>query len=236
MHATPASLLEALARRLRTVPERVPAARATEELLSWLETRAAQGHSPPVAFLRTAARLIYEHARLVIGPSHDDIDALAQRLAAVNDKRPQAARRTRSDWRNMARLVLENRHLPVVALFSDHPPSPAELLENVELPFAARYVEDPPEPTARRIASPPLIALLDRAQELLDATALDVADVSALVESLRADPGLNPSPAGHPVAAILRIRRRNSARFAAILQSDKRRGRPNPFRFSAGGT
>jgi hypothetical protein len=73
----------------------------------------------------------------------------------------------------------------------DHPPSPAELLDNVELPFAARYVENPPEPTARRIASPPLIALLDRAQELLDATAIDVADVRALVVPARRS-GLQP--------------------------------------------
>jgi hypothetical protein len=198
MHSSPAAFLEALARRLRTTPDRVPAARATEELLRWLEVCAAEGHSPPVTFLRTAARLIYEHARLVIGPSHQDIDALAQRLAAVNEKRPQAARWTRCDWRNMARLVLENRRLPVVALFSDHPPNPAELLENVELPFAARYVDDPIEPTARRIPSPPLIALLDRAQQLLDSTAIEVADVSAVVESLRCDPGSNPVPRRPP--------------------------------------
>jgi hypothetical protein len=198
MHSSPAAFLEALARRLRTTPHRVPAARAAEELLRWLEVCAAEGHSPPVTFLRTAARLIYEHARLVIGPSHQDINALAQRLAAVNQKQPQAARWTRWDWRNMARLVLENRRLPVVALFSDYPPSAAELIENVELPFAARYVEDPPEPTARCIASPPLIGLLDRAQELLDATTLDLADLRTLVESLRTDPALSPVPRRPP--------------------------------------
>jgi len=98
----------------------------------------------------------------------------------------------------MARLVLENRRLPVVTLFSEHPPSPAELLENVDLPFAARYVEDPPEPTARRISSPPRIALLDRAQELLDATAADIAVVRALVESLRVSPGFSPAPRRPP--------------------------------------
>lgn len=195
--SSPAAFLEDLARRLRTTPERVPAARATEELLSRLETAVADGDSPPASFVRTAARLVYEHARLVIGPTFEEIDALANRLTTLNERRSQAATWTRSDWRNMARLVLENRRLPVVALFSDHPPSPAELIENVELPFAARYVEDPPGPTARRIPSPPLIALLDRAQELLDATAMDIADVSAMVESLRVD-GSNPVPRRPP--------------------------------------
>lgn len=197
-YPSPAAFLEALARRSRTTPERVPAARATEELLSWLETCTAEGHLPPAALLRTAARLVYEHARLVIGPTSEEADALAGRLAALNQRRPQAAAWTRSDWRNMARLVLENRRLPVVALFSDHPPTPAELLENVDLPFAARYVEDPPEPTARRISSPPLIALLDRAQELLDVTATEIADVSALVEALRIDPGFSPAVPRRP--------------------------------------
>ena len=236
MYSSPAAFLEALARRLRTAPARVPAARATEELLGWLEACAAEGHRPPVAFLRTAARLIHEHARLVIGPSHRDVDALAERLAAMNQKRPQAARWTRSDWRNMARLVLENRRLPVASLFSDHPSSPPELLENVELPFAARYVEDPPERTARRIPSPPPIALLDRARELLKATAMEVADVSALIESLRADAGFSPVPRRSP-------NRSNSAKVAAILQSDislraswPRPGRPNPSLSSAAAT
>ena len=198
MYSSPAAFLEALAHQLRTIPERVPAARATEELLSWLETCAADRDSPPACFVRTAARLVYEHARLVIGPTFDEVDALAGRLAALNERRAQAAAWTRSDWRSMARLVLENRRLPVFALFSDHPPSPAELIENVELPFAARYVEDPPEPTARRIPSPPLMALLERAQDLLDATAIDIADVSATVDSLRVDAGFNPVPRRPP--------------------------------------
>ena len=73
----------------RTTPEHVPASHATEELMRWLESAKAAGIDPPSAFLHTALRLVYEHARLVIA------------------------------W-----LVLENRRLPVVALFSDHLPTP----------------------------------------------------------------------------------------------------------------
>jgi len=127
------------------------AARATEELLTWLEACTAEGHPPPVAFLRTAARLLYEHARLVIGPSHQDINALAERLAAMHEKRPQAARWTRSDWRNMARLVLENRPLPVPTLFSNHPPSAAELLEN---PLSAKITFTGSTEVGRRLIAP----------------------------------------------------------------------------------
>jgi hypothetical protein len=141
---------------------------------------------------------VYEHARLVIGPTFEEIDALAERLAALNQRRAQAAAWTRSHWRNLARLVLENRRLPVVALFSNDPPSLVQLIETVELPFAARYVEDPPGPTARRIPSPPLIVLLDRAQELLDATAIDIANVSGMVDSLRVDAGFARVPRRPP--------------------------------------
>ena len=187
-YLSPAVFLATLARRLRTAPERVPASRATEELLSWIEACTAAGERPEPVFLRTAVRLVYEHARLVIGPNGDQIDALAERLSAINATRPQAAKWTRAHWRKLARLVLENRRLPVIALFSDHPPSPEEVIANVELPFAARYVEDPPDLDRRRIPSPPVIALLDRAQELLDSTVLELADIRAFVKALRTDP------------------------------------------------
>lgn len=58
----------------------------------------------------------------------------------------------------------------------------------MELPFAARYVEDPPDLDARRLPSRPVLALLDRAQELLEASAVEVADIRAFVEALRIDP------------------------------------------------
>jgi hypothetical protein len=75
-----------------------------------------------------------------------------------------------------------------MALFSGHPPTPEELIAQVELPFAARYVDDPPDLDARRIPSPPVLALLDRAQELLDASAIEIADIRSFVEALRTDP------------------------------------------------
>lgn len=187
-YLSPADFLRALARRLRSTPEHVPASRATEELLSWIEACTAAGERPEPVFLRTAVRLVYEHARLVIGPNGDQIDALAERLSAINANRPQAAKWTRAHWRKLARLVLENRRLPVVALFSDHPPSAEEVIAHVELPFAARYVDDPPDLDARRIPSPPVLALLDRAQELLEASAVEIADIRAFVEALRTDP------------------------------------------------
>lgn len=187
-YLSPADFLAALARRLRTTPEHVPASRATEELLRWIETSTSAGERLRPVFLHTAFRLVYEHARLVIGPHGDQIDALADRLSAINANRPQATSWTRAHWRKLARLVLENRRLPVVALFSGHPPTPEEMIANVELPFAARYVDDPPDLDARRIPSPSVIALLDRAQELLDASAIEIADIRTFVEALRTDP------------------------------------------------
>ena len=111
-YLSPADFLRTIARRLLTTPERVPAARATEELLSWIETCTAEGVKPQPVFLHAAFRLVYEHARLVIGPSSDQIDALAERLAAINANRPQAEKWTCPHWRKLAPLVLENRRLP----------------------------------------------------------------------------------------------------------------------------
>jgi hypothetical protein len=99
-YLSPADFLRALARRLRTTPERVPAARATEEMLSWIETCTAAGLKLEPVFLHTAFRLVYEHARLVIGPNRDQIDALAERLSAINTNRPQAAKWTRGTGAN----------------------------------------------------------------------------------------------------------------------------------------
>lgn len=210
-YLSPADFLRTIARRLRTTPERVPAARATEELLSWIESCTAEGVKPQPVFLH-AFRLVYEHARLVIGPSSDQIDALAERLAAINANRPQAEKWTRTHWRKLARLVLENRRLPVVALFSAHPPTPEELIASVELPFAARYVDDPTDLDARRIPSPPVMVLLDRAQELLEATSIKITDIRTFVETLRTAP------------------------YGRVPRRPPRRALPNPFPSSAAGT
>lgn len=98
-YLSPADFLRALARRLRTTPERVPTRRATEELLRWLEHSKAAGVEPAPAFLHTALRLVYEHARLLIGPHSKEIDAVAERVAAINANRPQAAKWIRAHWR-----------------------------------------------------------------------------------------------------------------------------------------
>jgi hypothetical protein len=63
-YATPAAFLEALARRLHTIPERVPHQRALEELLRRMEASVAAGDQPPAPFLQVALRLFYEHNRL----------------------------------------------------------------------------------------------------------------------------------------------------------------------------
>ncbi len=182
----PADFLDALAKRLHTSAARIPAERTTEELLTWLEVVMATGRQPPLPFLQVAARLVYEQARLVLGPTRDEVDALAQRLVELNRRRPQARSWSDRDWRNLARLVLENRRLPAAALFRDTPPDPACLIENIELPFAARYVEDPPDADARRLASPPVLALLERAEELLLAASSEAAEAKAMLDDLRA--------------------------------------------------
>ena len=47
----------------------------------------------------------------------------------------------------------------------------------MELPFAARYVEEALAPDARQLAAPPLLALLERAEQLLVVVADDIAEV-----------------------------------------------------------
>lgn len=211
---SPWAFLCALAKRLHTTPERVPSERATEELIAWLEGRASAGEPIPAPFLRVAARLVYEQARLVIPPTQDSVFALAERLRAENHGRPQAAAWERRDWLKLAQLVLENRRLPTAALFREEPPTPLELVVNMELPFAARYVEEAPDPDARRLATPPLPALLERAEQLLLTVAGEVEEAKTMLDELRTVAGVRP------IAAIPQIRRRNSANVAAIRQSD----------------
>src|SRR5664279_5172615 len=76
---SPRDWLGALATRLHTTPERVPAPRATEELITWLEGMASAGVTIPAPFLQVAARLVYEQARLALAPNRDDVWALAER-------------------------------------------------------------------------------------------------------------------------------------------------------------
>ncbi len=188
----PWSFLCALAKRLHITPDRVPSQRATEELIAWLEGVAAAGQPLPAPFLRVAARLVYEHAQLVLPPTQDDVFDLAERLRAGNRGRPQAAAWQRRDWLKLACLVLENRRLPTAALFREESLSPQQVILNVELPFAARYVEEAPEPDARRLATPPLLALLERAEQLLITAADEVEEARAVVDELRTPPDRVP--------------------------------------------
>jgi hypothetical protein len=90
-----------------------------------------------IPFLRVAARLVYEQAWIALPPSRDDVWALAERLRRENRGRPQASKWEDRDWVRLARLVLERRHIPTVALFGDNPPSAEQIIREVEIPFAA---------------------------------------------------------------------------------------------------
>ncbi len=189
---SPWEFLCAVAKRLHTTPDRVPAPRATEELIAWLEATASAGMPAPAPFFQVAARLVYEHARLALPPGQNDMFNLAERLKAENHGRPQAATWQSGDWLKLARLVLEKRRLPTAAFFREEPSAPQEVLRNVELPFAARYVEEAPEPDARRLATPPLLALLERAEQLLITAADEVEEARAVVDELRTPPNRVP--------------------------------------------
>ena len=198
---SPGAFLCALAKRLHTTPDRVPAQRATEELILWLESVASAGMPLPVPFLRVAARLVYEHARLTLPPGQDDVLALAERLKAENHGRPQAATWQPGDWVKLARLVLEKRRLPTAAFFLEELPTSQEVVRNVELPFAARYVEEALAPDARQLSSPPLSALLERAEQLLTAAADDIEEVRAMLDDLRTAAGVPRRPPGRSNSA-----------------------------------
>ena len=198
---SPWEFLCAVAKRLHTTPDRVPAQRATEELIAWLEAIASAGKPVPAPFLRVAARLVYEHARLALPPGQDDVFDLAERLKAENHGRPQAATWQPGDWLKLARLVLEKRRLPIAAFFREEPPTPEEVVRNVELPFAARYVEEALAPDARQLAPPPLFALLERAEQLLIAAADDIAEARAMLDDLRTAAGVPRRPPGRSDSA-----------------------------------
>lgn len=198
---SPWAFLCALAKRLHTTPDRVPAQRATEELILWLESVAAAGMPLPVPFLQVAARLVYEHARLTLPPGQDDVFALAERLKAENHGRAQAATWQPGDWLKLARVVLEKRRLPTAAFFREEPPTPEEVVRNVELPFAARYVEEALAPDARQLSSPPLSALLERAEQLLSAAADGIEEVRAMLDDLRTAAGVIRRPPGRSDSA-----------------------------------
>jgi hypothetical protein len=110
-YASPWELLIALSHRLRCNVESVPAPRAMSELLTYFEELRARNQPIPHEFLRTAALLLAKLSELPFHESYERIDELAAHLKRLNEKRPQAARWTEQDWRRLARLVFENRHL-----------------------------------------------------------------------------------------------------------------------------
>ncbi len=81
---TPAAFLEALAKRLHTIPERVSSARALEELIAWLENMVAAGHTPRASFLAVALRPLYEETELKLPPNTEQTFALVERLQKIN--------------------------------------------------------------------------------------------------------------------------------------------------------
>lgn len=174
--------LEALAKRLHTVPERVPASRALEELIRWLEATVAAGKAPPARFLHVALRLSYEQASLLFGPPLGQIPWMAERLRKVNQGRAQAAEWQEMDWRKLARVVLAQRKLPLVALFRSHPPSPRDVIRDIPLPFAARHVEKPLPAGARRLPRVHLEGLLERTGEFLAAAQRDVEEARRILD------------------------------------------------------
>jgi hypothetical protein len=198
---SPWEFLCAVAKRLHTTPDRVPAQRATEELIVWLEASTAAGIAVPACFLQVAARLVYEHARLALPPGQDDVFALVERLKAENHGRPQAATWQPGEWLKLARLVLEKRRLPAAAFFREEPPTPEEVIRHVELPFAARYVEQALDPDARQLAPPPLSALLERAEQLLIAVADDIEEARSMLDDLRTAAGVPRRPPGRSDSA-----------------------------------
>jgi hypothetical protein len=199
---TPSDFLDQLARHWKTAPALVPAARATEELLGWIERERAAGRRPSDPFLHVAARLIYEQTRLLLPPDGAYRRPLADRLEKLNRGRPQAAKWRFPDWLRLADIVLAHRRLPLVALFREDPPSPDELVVEMELPYAARFVEKPPKKGTRTLRPSPLDGLFERAQLLLSAVSTDVAAAQNMLASLKAELRHLPRrPAGRETAS-----------------------------------
>jgi hypothetical protein len=187
-YANPGEFLNALARRLRAIPERVPHERALEELIRWMEASAAAGAPPPIPFAQVALRLFYEHNRLRSKPSGGDLFALVDRLREANRGRPQAEQWQGADWLKLARLLLEGRKLPLVELFGlpgYPPPSPEELIRTMPLPYFARHVEKPLHPDAKRIPTAGLESLFERAEQLLAAAQRDVEEARHILTGER---------------------------------------------------
>ena len=87
------------------------------------------------------------------------------------------------DWLKLARLLLEQRKLPLVDLFGflgKPPPSPGEIIRTMPLPYFARHVEKPLHPDAKRIPTTCLKSLFDRADQLLAAAKRDIEEAQRL--------------------------------------------------------
>jgi hypothetical protein len=184
-YANPGEFLNALARRLHTIPERVPHERALEELIRWMEASAAAGEPPPIPFVQVALRLFYEHNRLRSKPSGGDLFTLADRLREANRGRPQAEKWQGADWLKLARLLLEQRKLPLAELFGlpgNPPPSPEELIGTMPLPYFARHVEKPLHPDAKRLPTACLESLFERAEQLVAAAQRDMEEARHILE------------------------------------------------------
>lgn len=199
---SPPDFLEQLAQHLKTVPALVPPARATEELIAWIERETAARRRPSDPFFHVAARLIYEETRLVLPLDGGYRHEMACLLRNVNRNRAQAKRWDYTDWLRLADIVLAHRRLPLVALFSDDPPSPNEVVLQIELPYAARFVDKPPKKGVRTLRAAPLEGLFERAQVLLAAVSADVKAAQDMLAPLQTERKRIPSrPAASETSA-----------------------------------
>lgn len=194
---TPSDFLDKLARHLKTAPALVPAAQATEELITWIEREMAAGRRPSDSFFHVAARLIYEQTRLLLPTSGNHRHQLAERLQKLNRDRPQAAKWRYPDWLRLAEIVLAHRRLPIVALFNENAPGPEELVVEMEIPYAARFVDKPPRKGVKTLRPAPLDGLFERAQMLISAVSADVIAAKNMLAHLQAE--LKRMPRRRPV-------------------------------------
>ncbi len=78
------------------------------------------------------------------------------------------------DWLKLARVLLAQRKLPVVALFGDAPPSHGAVIGEIPLPYFARHVQKPLRPNAKRVPTTRLEGLFELAGDLLQAGRRDI--------------------------------------------------------------
>lgn len=156
------------------------------ELLTYFEVVQARGEAIPTSLLRTAALLLAKLGDLVCPAPWERIEELASHLKTLNRHRRQAAHWTPEDWRRLARLVLENRHLSTWLYFAPDPPFAWDRERELELPYCARYVDQPPKPGQSHLPQPIDGGLLTEAEELIRSIRADLAEAQKALPNLKA--------------------------------------------------